>query len=177
MGNQSSLIVPVESLKKATITAFKNNSSSCDQTYITNQLNAGYKINASGCTMDLGEVKNVYDGSTNFICLNKQLNDDDITNEFNTALSEDIKQQNSGLALNNNNLYVNASKKLQDIVDTTVSISSINTCMQNKILNQQQEPVEINCSNFGTIKTDGVSNYIYDNTVLDCASDQINKLT
>src|SRR5574343_663690 len=148
MGNQSSLIVPVESLKKATITAFKNNSSSCDQTYITNQLNAGYKINASGCTMDLGEVKNVYDGSTNFICLNKQLNDDDITNEFNTALSEDIKQQNSGLALNNNNL-----------------------------LNQQQEPVEINCSNFGTIKTDGVSNYIYDNTVLDCASDQINKLT
>jgi hypothetical protein len=171
--NVSKINVSKESINESITNAFSKNSSSCDQTYIANQLNGSYHINADGCTINAGEVKNVWDGTTSFKCLNKQVNTQDIYNEFINSLKDNITNENKGVALGVNLYDQYGPTDIINKATSTISIDNIASCMQNKVINQTIAPLEINCSNNAQITVEGVGNYIYDKTLMDCANDQL----
>jgi len=163
-----------KAVTKSLMNAVNNNSSECSPEYIANQ-RLTMEIRADGCDLDIGSIQNLYDGNTDFKCIQESDNMQDVAQSFKTELERMATNKNSGIpfAINTNvNTFVS---DISTDVETMLTNKTTKDCFLSKILDQRTN-MKINCYNGANVNIDNIKNIINDTAVMSCIQNDMNKI-
>ncbi len=172
--NTSSNFDYKKEITKSVMTAINDNSQDCSADYIANQ-RLTMKIIADGCDLNIGNIQNLYDGTSEFKCIQSSANMQDVAQAFTTNLERIATNKNSGIPFAINTNVNNFVSDISKDVETMLVNKTTKDCIQSKILDQRTN-MEINCSNGSNVNIDTIGNIINDTAVMSCIQDDMNKI-